>query len=304
MTTESQVHSGGTAVADPEATLAIGDLAERTGLSTATLRMWESRHGFPVPHRLESGHRRYREEDVEAIQAVLRHKDAGTRLELAIVNAMADAEPAAPSIYAYLRRRHPGLGVHRLKKSTLIALSWAIEDEFCAKADQAAIYASFQRARYFDLARPRWTELARVAQGATVFADFPESDLDARPVQIALPEDAPMRREWAVVCDSSELPVVLTAWELPGQVDVPERQRLFESMWTVNGKAVHDAARVCEAVARQHRSGIDGPASDGQPIHGATSEADPVLSRPHSPDLSAVTALFNRMVAYVDRIGA
>ncbi|MEO5610201.1 MAG: MerR family transcriptional regulator, partial [Ornithinibacter sp.] len=186
MTSESQAQASATTSDDGSAVLSIGDLAERTGLNAATLRMWESRHGFPVPHRLESGHRRYREEDVAAVAAVVRHKDAGTRLELAILNAMADAEPTAPSVYAFLRRRHPEIGVHRLKKSTLIALSWAIEDEFCAKADRAAIYASFQLERYYRSAEPRWTELARVARKATVFADFAESDPEARPVEVAL----------------------------------------------------------------------------------------------------------------------
>jgi DNA-binding transcriptional MerR regulator len=274
-----------------EATLSIGDLAERTGLAPATLRMWESRHGFPLPQRRESGHRRYREEDVDAILAVVRHKDAGTRLELAIAQAMADAEPAAPSIYAFLRRKHPDLGVHRLKKSTLLALSWAIEDEFCAKADRATIYGSFQHERYFRLSEARWRELARVSAGTTVFGEFADPDPDASPVQIALPPDAPMLREWAVVCDSKELPVALTAWELPGQDDLPERSRLFESMWTVDGAAVHDAARVCESVAAMYGATTATPESGG------------VLSQPHRPDVASVTALFNRMVAYVDRIG-
>ena len=43
--------------------LTIGELAERTGLSPTTLRMWEQRHGFPTPVRLPSGHRRYEESD-------------------------------------------------------------------------------------------------------------------------------------------------------------------------------------------------------------------------------------------------
>ncbi len=283
---------------DEIATLSIGDLAERTGLSPATLRMWETRHGFPVPHRLESGHRRYRPEDAEAILAVVRHKDAGTRLDLAIARAMADAEPAAPSIYAYLRKRHPQLGVHRLRKSTLLALSWAIEDEFCAKADRATIYGSFQKERYFHHAEARWTELARVSAGATAFADFSDPDPDASPRQISLPADAPMRREWAVVCDAHDMPVVLTAWELPGQGDVPERERLFESMWSVDGAAVHDAARVCEAVAQQYAV----PAG-AEALAGPLPDLQPALGRPHTPDLAAVTGLFNRVVAYVDRIG-
>jgi DNA-binding transcriptional MerR regulator len=269
--------------------LTIGDLAHRTGLSPATLRMWEVRHGFPVPQRLESGHRRYTEDDVHSVERVVRHKDAGVRLELAIVRALADAEPAAPSIYAQLRRRHPQLGVHRLRKSTLVALSWAIEDEFCAKADRAVVYGAFQREQYFRRAQPRWTELARVAEAATVFADFADSAPDSSPVEVSLPATAPMRREWAVVCDARDLPVVLTAWELPGQFDVPDRDRLFESMWTVDGTVVRDAARVCAKVAGDL----------GVEVRTGAEEREPGL-----PDLAAVTGLFNRMVAYVDRIGA
>ena len=43
--------------------LTISDLAQRTGVSAATLRAWETRHGFPTPTRRESGHRRYDERD-------------------------------------------------------------------------------------------------------------------------------------------------------------------------------------------------------------------------------------------------
>ena len=276
----------------------IGDLAERTGLSTATLRMWEERHGFPVPERLESGHRRYSEADAEAVRAVLRQKDAGTRLQLAIAQQMADAAPAAPSVYAFLRRRHPALGVHRLKKSTLLALSWAIEDEFCSKASEALVYGSFQREQYYRSAQPRWTEIARVSAGVTALADFAVSDPERAPAEVALPADAPMRREWAVVCDAADLPVVLTAWELPGQDDVPDRHRLFESMWAVDRAAVHDAARVCAAVATRadatwssSPAGMAATAASAQHVAGL------------SPDAAAMSALFNRMVAYVDRIG-
>ena len=41
--------------------LSIGELSSRTGVTPSTLRIWEERHGFPVPTRLESGHRRYAE---------------------------------------------------------------------------------------------------------------------------------------------------------------------------------------------------------------------------------------------------
>jgi DNA-binding transcriptional MerR regulator len=268
---------------EPGAQLTIGDLADRTGVSAATLRMWESRYGFPVPHRLDSGHRRYADTDVELIRSVVRHKDSGLRLERAIAKVLTLAAPTEPSIYSVLRARHPAVVTYRLTKRTLLGLSWAIEDEFCAHAHEADIYGAFQRGRYFRHSEPRWTELARTARSATVFADFERTDQAAHPVEVRLPENSPMLREWAIVCDSPDLPVVLTAWELAGQHDVRDRDRVFESMWTVDPRAVHDAARVCASVA-------------GQPPLPAAPRAEA------QPDLAAVTRLYNRIVWYVDRL--
>lgn len=267
------------------AQLTIGDLADRTGVAAATLRMWEQRHGFPEPHRLPSGHRRYRQSDVEEIVRVVGLRDAGVRLDLAIRQARAAGEPGVPSVYAYLRQRHPQIATHRLTKRTLLGLSWAIEDEFCAKAEQADVFGAFQREQFYARAEPRWSEIAQLARSTTVLADFATSDTSASPAKVALPEGAPMRREWAVVCDAPDLPVVLTAWELPGQRDTPDRERLFESMWSVDPAAVHDAARVCA-----HVSGL----GDLPVLPRRTGEAD----------AAAVTRLFNRVVAYVDRLGS
>ena len=275
--------------------LSIGDLAERTGLSPAVLRMWESRHGFPVPHRLPSGHRRYADTDVDLVRQVLRRKDAGIRLEVAIAEAAATKSPESPSIFAELRQRHPALAVHRLRKSTLIALSWAIEDECCAVADRPVLFGAFQARRFYAPSAPRWTELARVARSAIVFADHWDGDAgDAEgPVRASLAEDAPMRREWAVVCDAGDSTACLTAWELPGQSEVPDRQRIFETIWTVDPVAVRDAARVAAGVAAG--SGV----LAAQPLLYDLAEAP----APRATTPAAVTALFNRVVAYVDRLG-
>jgi DNA-binding transcriptional MerR regulator len=276
-------------MSDTETGLTIGDLADRTGVAPATLRMWETRHGFPVPQRLESGHRRYSEADVTAVCAVARLRDDGVRLEHAIARVRDTDAPGSPSIYAVLRRKHPELGVHRLRKSTLLAMSWAMEDEFLAKASRSRVYGAFQRAEFFERAEQRWTEISRTSD-TTVFADFGHSDPEASPRRVDLAPDAPLRREWAVVCDSAELPVVLTAWELPGQDATPDRARLFESMWTVKPAAVRDAARVCASVA----------AAGGIPD--AAGAVGTAYAEASGPDLDAVTALFNRVVAYVDRI--
>ncbi len=276
-----------------ESSLSIGDLARRTGLSAATLRMWETRHGFPRPQRLDSGHRRYSESDIARVDLVVRRRDAGVRLDVAIAEALLHAEVPAPSVFAELRRRHPQLATHRLRKSTLLALSWAIEDEFCSRAQRARIFGSFQRDTHFRKAEARWTELARVARSTIVFADF-EPGRQAgggRIDAVALRPDEPMRREWAVVCDAADLPVALTAWELPGQEGTPDRDRLFESLWTVEPRAVRDAARVCARVAQEH-----GVASATPLLYEL---ADEPISAPL--DAGSVTTLFNRVVSYVDR---
>jgi DICT domain-containing protein len=280
--------------------LSIGDLAARTGVAPATLRMWESRHGFPVPRRRDSGHRRYDESAVDQVRQVLRRRDAGSRLEVAIAavaltQASIAEPPGAPSVFATLRRLHPDLHPQRLSKATLLAMSWAIEDECCSRAERPMIFGAFQQERYYRAAEERWRELARVARSTMIFAGFPE---EPDPVDgttfVVLPFDAPMRKEWAVVCDAPEYPAMLTAWELPGQSTVPDRQRLFEAIWTVQPSAVRDAARACAQVAQQL----------------GHVEAAPLLyelaDNPPAPpvELLQATSLMNRVVAYVDRVAS
>ena len=78
--------------------LAIGELVERTGVSEGTLRVWERRHGFPVPKRLASGHRRYSESDVELVAGVLRERAAGLSLAAAIARVRDSAGAVEGSI--------------------------------------------------------------------------------------------------------------------------------------------------------------------------------------------------------------
>jgi DICT domain-containing protein len=279
-----------------QALLTIGELARRSGLRPEVLRMWEQRYGFPVPQRLPSGHRRYAPQDVDLVAHVVRRRDAGVRLDVAVAEALGSRAPAAPSVFAELRRRHPALAPHRLRKSTLLALSWALEDEFCARADAPVLFGGFQEERYFRPSAERWRELARVARTAMVFADFPAATSgqpsDAGPLRVPLAADAPMRREWLVVCDAPDLAACLSAWELPGQSTVPDRHREFEAMWTIDPRAVRDAARVCARVAQQEGVG------DAAPLlhHLAEDPGATVV------DVLGATTLLNRVVAYVDRL--
>lgn len=274
--------------------LTIGDLSAATGVSAATLRMWERRHGFPSAQRLPSGHRRYAGAQVALVLDVVRRSELGTRLDVAIQQVRdATTGSVSRSVYAELVRRHPAEPRQQLRKGTLLALSWAIEDEIAASGARGHLFGAFQTAQRFAAARPRWRELARVAQATYVFADFSgvdEDDSDVGLHRVHLAADAPMRREWTVVHDSVELPVVLTAWELPGQESTPDRLRIFESAWSLDPAAVRDAAVCCARLAadagREEAAALaEGPLG-GPPVP--------------APDPLAVVRLAHRAVAYAD----
>lgn len=61
--------------------LSIGDLARHCGLSTHTLRYYESEGVLRPALRAPNGHRRYREDDVQWIAFVLRLKQTGMPLQ-------------------------------------------------------------------------------------------------------------------------------------------------------------------------------------------------------------------------------
>ena len=273
-------------------TLTIGELARRTGVAVGTLRMWETRHGFPVATRLPSGHRRYAGATVPQVVEVARRRDAGTRLDLAIADVVAGTAPVSPSVYATLRRLHPHLHPQRLRKSTVLALTRALEDECCAHGQRPWLFGAFQRERFYRQAQERWQELARTASGSWALAAFgsPDPDPDTSPVEVDLPADAPMRREWSFVCLAPDLPAALSAWELPGQEGAPDRDRIFETVWTLEPRAVADAARCCAHVV------ADLGHDTADVLRAADRPASPVAT-----DLRQATELFHRVLSYVDR---
>ncbi len=69
----------------------IGAASRLTGLSEATLRMWERRYRFPKTERSAGGHRQYGQQDIIALQWVKSRLDDGMRVHRAI-KALAEAQ--------------------------------------------------------------------------------------------------------------------------------------------------------------------------------------------------------------------
>ena len=236
----------------PAPALSIGDVSEQTGVSEATLRMWESRHGFPRPERLASGHRRYSERDIDLLRQVLEERSRGLSLKAAIVRVARAGDEPERSLYAGLRRRRPELSTHPIDKRSVIALTHAIEDELVARAERAVIFGSFQEERWYRRSEPRWRELARTADYAVVLADFPRPRRPrGAPVELPLDGSDPLRREWLLVCSAPGFAACLAAVERPGQSDRHDADRDFDTLWSVEPETVHEAAQICcELVAR------------------------------------------------------
>jgi MerR family transcriptional regulator, light-induced transcriptional regulator len=258
----------------PGGMLAIGELVARTGVREATLRMWEQRHGFPAPERLASGHRRYREEDVELVQRVLRERAAGLSLGAAIARVRAAARPD-PSIFAGLRRRRPELQPIVLRKPALLALTRAIEDESCAQAERGLLFGAFQRERFYRRSERRWRSLARTAELAVVFADFERVRMPAgAPVELPIARADPLTREWAVVCAAPGHAVCLAGLELPGSSSRRDGRREFEVVWSVEPEVVRTATQICLELARRSSARLAErlPGDDGLPPSGPPSD--------------------------------
>ena len=271
--------------------LTIREVVKLTGVEAPTLRMWEQRHGFPAPERLPSGHRRYSRADVDAINQVLRDRASGLELRAAIENARrTDGRPARDdeSIYAGLRRRRPELIPYLLTKRTLVHLSHAIEDECCAAAERAVLFASFQRERFYRQSEARWRDLAGPAEGAFVLADFGKLRKPrGAPVEVPIDRADPIGREWSLVCDAPGFAALLSAWERPGQDDVPDPQRCFETIWSVEPELVRDAALVSHRLAERSSPGVTGKLEQ---------RLERALGR--EGQIGRALNLTNRMVAY------
>jgi DICT domain-containing protein len=272
--------------------ISIREVARETGVSEGTLRMWETRYGFPEPLRLPSGHRRYTTDQIVQVRQVAHDREAGLSMKAAIDRAREMSSEPEVSIFAGLRRRRPDIQPYVLPKRTLIRLSHAIEDECVARAERPVLFGSFQRECFWRESEPRWRDLALTAHSTIVFADFSEPRVpsdERAPVELPIDGGDPLGREWSVVCDAPDYSAFLAARERPGQGDVPDGARRFETVWSVEPSLVREAARIAAGFVERYQPSVLRrflPRLRGAPP-------------PSGDDLRLVGALTNRMIAYV-----
>ncbi len=276
--------------AQPAPQLTTTQLADRTGVPAGTLRMWETRYGFPEPARREGGHRRYSERDVEQVRTVLRLRGEGLSLPSAVARARAELAVQPPSFFAGLRAQRPDLAPVVLSKRTLVELTWAIEDELCARAAAGVLIGSFQDDDFFRRSQHRWRDLARTARLAVVFAQFRKSRLDRSPYEVRIGPDHPLVREWAIVFSAPGVGACLAAWEIPSTGPRKDADRRFEVLWSPEPEVVRAAVGIASDVLADMAPELS------EELAAVVDERPAV---PTSPELRTAIALAHRMIAYL-----
>ncbi len=277
--------------------LAIKDVSERTGIAAGTIRMWEQRYGFPEPERTTAGYRVYSEADVEALRRLLAFRERGLSVPAAVDRVRgADVGTDRPSLFGALAGADLPVRPQVLTKRTLLAISRAIEDETMSRAASPVVFGAFQREANYRAVEHRYRAMARTADAVVVFADF--ARLDARAGEIAevpLGAGDALGNEWAVVVDAPGYSACLLAWEQPRAAErVPDRERTFETMWTLDPRMVRRAAQVGASLARRADEAL------GERVEVLLADRPLAMEHP-APSVTSVT---NRIVGYLDAEGA
>ena len=279
--------------------LSIKEVARASGLAAGTIRMWEQRYGFPAPTRTDSGYRVYSSDDVEALRRAMAYRHRGLSVPASIERAReTGSTDDHPSIYAAVASTDHGGRPQVLKKSTLVALSRAIEHETLAQAASPIVFGAFQQEEFYREVEPRYRRIARFADAAVAFADFPEvRHPEGGPVEIPIAPEDQLGNEWAVIVDAPGYAACLLAWEMPGVTEpggAHDLSRRFEAIWTLDPRAVRKAARVASRLAARADPAL------GERLEGLLSDR-PLATDEPAPTLTALT---NRMVAYLEAAAA
>ena len=278
--------------------LTIGDLADAPGSPRPRCGCGSPGTASPAPSGWTAGTAATTSATSTWSLQVLRRRDNGARLEVAIAGvvlaqASVGAPPGAPSVYARCaactRTLHAAAADEVHAAGAVLGhrgrvLRAGREADDLRRLPGGALLpgrpGALGRAGP-DLPRRRWCS--------------PRSAPSRHPVDrttfVDLPDDAPMRREWAVVCDAADHPAMLTAWELPGQSTVPDSS---------------GCSRPSGPSSRPPYATPPGPAprwpsSSGTPRAHRCSTSSPRTRRRRRWSCWQATSLLNRVVAYVDR---
>lgn len=149
-------------------------------------------------------------------------------------------------------------------KSSLVALSHAIEDQVLMGSERAIVFANFQKERYYRQEARRYQRIAQVADQVFVLA-APETDFfqGSPPLHlIGLDPEDPLTQEWHLVVMSTSYTACLVCRERlwrggEDQSDWSRREvdaaRQFDGVWSFDPQVCGEAAAGLLARIRRYR---------------------------------------------------
>ena len=206
----------------------------------------------------------------------------------------ADIATDRPSLFGALAGGDQPVGSQVLAKRTLLAISRAIEDEAMSRAASPLVFGAFQRERNYRAVEHRYRAMARTADAVVVFADFERLGTAGAVAEVPFEAGGRARQR---VGRRDRRPGLQ---RVPARVGaaaagrgVPDGERSFETIWTLDPRTVRRAAEVGAALARRADDAL------GERVEQLLSERPLAMEHP-APSLTSVT---NRIVGYLDAEG-
>jgi DICT domain-containing protein/signal transduction histidine kinase len=165
------------------------------------------------------------------------------------------------SLLQELLEAQPQLRSQMYFKSSLTALSHAMEDQVLAGTEQPLVIACFQRERFYRQESSRYLRIADLTPYVYVLA-APETDFrsESGPYEsIAFSPEDGLSKEWHLVVIGKEYTVCLICREhleaVPGRGSLPhmDQSRRFEGIWTFDRQASCKAAELLLLRIEQYR---------------------------------------------------
>jgi DICT domain-containing protein/nitrogen-specific signal transduction histidine kinase len=129
---------------------------------------------------------------------------------------------------------HPQVRPQVYFKSSLVALSHAMEDMVLSEQGQPLVMASFQRERFYRQEAARYQRISAIAAQVYVLA-MPETDFHAEEgvtyERVALDPGDPLTKEWHLIIADRAYSACLVCREKPGDTAV-DAARQFEGYWS------------------------------------------------------------------------
>lgn len=151
------------------------------------------------------------------------------------------------SLLQDLRAQLPSLHTQTYFKSSLTALSHAMEDLILARSDSPLVIASFQQEKFYRQEIHRYKQIAQRSNQLYVLA-VPESSSDFasadQPLEfIPLETNDGLANEWHLIILAQNYSACLICREMPTKVPVEQGKR-FEGFWTFERQVTMSAARL------------------------------------------------------------